>query len=522
MDYKFDTTTEPWIPVVRNGTLSEVSLRDVGISAHEISAISDPIPIVEFGIYRLLVALVMDIWQFEDSRDLEDLMDLEKFDPGKIENYFDKYQNRFDLFDRDWPFLQTGNMGDEPKPISGILPSIPSGTSAYHFHHFRENNFGVAPAPAARLLTTFAPFMTAGGAGKSPSINGAPPWYVLINGQSLFHTICLNCYVGPLELLGDAPPAWRNPLPPKSDGRCTRTSLPEALTWRPRQIQLIPDGPGVCSLTGVQSPVLVNTMKFLPGASCDFTWTDPSVPYRITEKGSIVMRPQDGKEIWRDTGPLALLHDKTYESSDTKIRFSRPLLVDQFQRFVEDQRIDKDTPLSLTVYGMRTDMKMKVFEWQREMLRIPLPMVIGSKFSLLAQEFMEEANGVEYELKRSIKHLYPRDAAGNAKGLGTLIANTTRQFWFDLRPKYEDMLNSLSNAKDEEQTSKIRDEWRDSMMKIAWNGFNSASDGFDTYADSMQREVEARLMLKRRLFSLFETPDEKASRIKASKKGGRD
>jgi hypothetical protein len=57
-------------------------------------------------------------------------------------------------------------------------------------------------------------------AGLSPSINGAPPWYALVQGRILFETLCLNCPVLS-DLLpqaqGDAPPAWRNktPVPPR-------------------------------------------------------------------------------------------------------------------------------------------------------------------------------------------------------------------------------------------------------------------------------------------------------------------
>ncbi len=517
----FDLLTQPWIPVIRGGKAVEVNLKDVLYSAHEISAISDRLPIAEFGLYRFLVALVMDIRDFKESLDLEELMNAGRFDTASIDDYFGKWGHCFDLFDATQPFLQTADLDALPdRPLSGMLPCVPSGTAACQFHHFGESDFGVSPAAAARLLTTIAPFMTAGGAGLAPSINGAPPWYVLVNGETLFKTLCLNCFVGHLELQGDALPAWRNPLPPKSDGRCTKTSLLEALTWRPRQIQLVPGGPGVCSISGEHSPVLVSKMKFRAGASCDFTWTDPSVPYKISDKGPLVMRPQDGKEIWRDTGPLALLRKGIYESPNARVQFARPLLVEQFEWLVKDGRISRDTPLVLTAYGMRTDMKMKVFEWQKETLRVPTPLVVGSKFASFAQEAIDDAGTVEYLLKKAIKHLARDDGKGNPRALDTLIANAARHYWSTLRPIYTTLLEELAELPDYQHAEAkfiVQDKWRDEVRKVVMKAFDSASGGLDTYGESIRRQVEARLNLTNALRNLFATPEQKDARMKKSK-----
>lgn len=503
----FNLITEPWIPVVRDGGLSEVSLKEILYSAHKISCISDSSPIVEFGIYRFLVALVMDIWEFHGISDLKKLIDTGLFSSDKIDEYFHKYGCGFDLFDAERPFLQTADISDlSVKPISRLSPCIPSGTAANHFHHFAESDFGVSPAAAARLLTTSAPFMTAGGSGMSPSINGAPPWYTLINGKTLFHTICLNCYAEPMEMTGDAPPAWRTPLPLRRDDRCTGTSLLEALTWRPRQIRLIPSGSGVCSISGKQSAIIVRTMQYCAGASCGFHWTDPSVPYRITEKGSTVMRLQDGRDIWRDIGPFALLNDKAYESPNTRIRFTRPLLIDQFQHIIQDQCFSADKSITLTMYGMRTDMKMKVFEWRKEMLTIPISLISRSASALFLQELIEEADKVEYILKRTLKHLYPKDAVGNPKGLNTLIDDAIHQYWFDLRLEYDDILHRLGASSIEVQPEDrltIQDEWRREIRRTARQAFDNSTEDLDTYGDSIQCLIEARLMLNKTLKNLF-------------------
>src|SRR5207244_1069096 len=145
-----------------------------------------PLPTVEFGLYRLLVTLVLDIFELQSADNLESLLDagsFDAFDAVRIDAYFDSLKERFDLFHAKYPFLQTPGMTSEkPKPLAALLQPLPSGTNANHFHHGNESAFAACPAAAARLLTTIAPFMTAGGAGLSPSLNGAPPWYALARG----------------------------------------------------------------------------------------------------------------------------------------------------------------------------------------------------------------------------------------------------------------------------------------------------------------------------------------------------
>lgn len=233
------------------------------------------------------------------------------------------------------------------------------------------------------------------------------------------------------------------------------------------------------------------------------------------------MRPQDGKEIWRDTGPLALLREGTYESPKAKVRFARPSLVDQFERLVLNDCIPRDTPLSLNIYGMRTDMKMKVFEWQKETLSpVPGTLVIGSKFADFAQEAIEDADRVEYALKRAIKHLARDDGKGNPKALDSLIANATRQYWSALRPVYCDLLKELAAVRADQRAEAkflVEDKWRKDVKQAVMRVFDQASDGFDTYGDSIQRQVEARLSLTRALAKLFETPEQEDARKKKSK-----
>lgn len=524
MTPNFDLITGPWIPVIRltDGGLEEVGLRDALLRAHEYRAVRDSLPTVEFGLYRLLVVLALDIFQLEDTEMLSDLLATGRFDAAAVDSYFTRWQGRFDLFSQKYPFLQTAGMGgDAAKPLAGLLPPIPSGTNAAHFHHANEGDFGVSPAAAARLLTAVAPFMTAGGAGLAPSINGAPPWYALVIGDTLFQTLCSNAFVLDWQTLTLGQPAWREDRAVVPGERCKGADLLEGWTWRPRRLQLIPGGPGVCSLTGQDSPVLVRGMKFAPGASCDFTeggWRDPSVPYRVDDKGPKVMRPQEGKEVWRDAAPLALLDSRSYTHGGSKINYERPQIVEQWAQMVRERYIGEG-PLRLALYGMRTDLKMKVFEWYGETLSLPAALVLNGAFAERVQMEMERAGSIEYALKKAIQKTYKREGKGNAKAFDDLIAYAQRRFWSGIHSAWDGLLRDiapLTTAQAAEWAS-ARARWWGAIRKQGEAALTAAIGDLDTDAGALRRQVEAEQSFQNALHGVLATPEEKEAREAARK-----
>lgn len=131
--------------------------------------------------------------------------------------------------------------------------------------------------------------------------NGSPPWYVLIHGKSLFETLVLNLLVIPTRYQLDmGVPAWRRDTPVQNK-EYNVTGYLEAMTWQPRRVQLIPqEQAGVCSMDSSETPITINQMYFTAGATSRVSWTDPNVPYRITDKGIFPYRPQED----RSSSPL--------------------------------------------------------------------------------------------------------------------------------------------------------------------------------------------------------------------------
>ena len=527
MSPKFDLIAEPWIPVVRlsDGGLEEVGLRDALVHAHEYRAVRDPLPTAEFGLYRVLTVLLLDIFQPKNKTALGRIMGGKRFDAEAVDAYFTQWTDRFDLFSAKYPFLQTAGMaGEAAKPLAGLLPPIPSGTNAAHFYHAQEDAFGVSPAAAARLLTTMAPFMTAGGAGLAPSLNGAPPWYALIVGDTLFATLCANAYVLDRQTLALGKPAWREDKAVTPGERCLRADLLEGWTWRSRRIQLVPSGPGRCSLTGQESAALVRAMKFIAGASCDFTnggWRDPSVPYKIDDKGPKVMRPTEGKQVWRDTAPLALLN----EHSGSEKQFRRPLIIEQWTQMVNEEYFEKG-PLRLALYGMRTDLKMKVFEWHAEPMTLPCALVLDEEYGKRVLGEMARADSIAYALKRAIQKTYKREGKGNAKAFEDLIAYAQRQFWNDSHEAWKTLLNRMAALPptDEEGWSGVQRIWWTALRKQGKTALAAAIGDLDTDAEALRRQVDAEQSFQNALYVILATEAEKTAReaAKKTKKTGKE
>ena len=100
----FNLWTERWVPVLfENGDRREVGLRDLLQRAHEMVEIDDPLPTVCYGLYRMLVALVMDIHQFEELDQLADALEKGRFEAENLGTYEDEFGKLFDLFDEKRP-----------------------------------------------------------------------------------------------------------------------------------------------------------------------------------------------------------------------------------------------------------------------------------------------------------------------------------------------------------------------------------------------------------------------------------
>lgn len=354
--------------------------------AHAYQSVRDTSPMTEYSVYRFLIVFLMDMLRPEDDDALDGLLAEGHFDPDVIRGYITACEQegvRFDLFDPERPFLQTTYRKDwdrEPKSVTVLDYSIPNGNNHIHFDHKRVSTV-YTPGEALRMLFAAQIFCTAAAQGYPSNVNGAPPWFTLIQGRNLFETLVFGMLeTDRIELPLDCPPVlWRNfnEVTPKQ--KVARTSWLFGMYFPARRIHLIPSEDGH-SVLGVY---------FSQGMNYEVTdaWEDPHVTYRITQKGRFNWKPSDDETIWRNLTDLI----------DTKGKRA-PQIVAQYE--------DLDTfdrPLSLTLYGVQTN-QANYIKAQRHDLQIP-KQLLGNETALrFITGYIAQAERLGRAMYKSLTH----------------------------------------------------------------------------------------------------------------------
>jgi hypothetical protein len=113
---------------------------------------------------------------------------------NRVQAFGQTHARRFDLFDPQAPFLQTGDVplhsNHNPQPVARLLAEIPVATERIHFTHVTDDRHRLCPACCARGVGDGAGVRLFWRAqAYVPSINGVPPIYVLPAGDTLFETL---------------------------------------------------------------------------------------------------------------------------------------------------------------------------------------------------------------------------------------------------------------------------------------------------------------------------------------------
>ncbi len=492
-----------WIPVEDfSGQQKEVGILDLFKDADSLRGIVDPAPTIEYGLYRFLFAFLMDALEIAETRDAERVIK-QGLDLAKITDYAKAWESRFDLFDIKHPFLQTppvpGKNEDKINAISRLLQQLPSGTGEIFFDHQLEDQHAFSPAVCARALCTIAPFMTAGGAGYAPSINGAPGWYVLVKGSNLAETLAFNLVGLPIPTnSGSEPPPWRSDRVVVEKQEVSQFSTLEGLTWQPRRVLLVPpetETPGECTYSGVRVDYLIREVKFAPGFKARGEFHDPYVPYRTGKKGRRPIRPREGREVWRDTGPLMLLEDRDFQGRNERVSFDRPLVVTQFKMLQERRTIPKTRVLKIVVYGIRTDLKMKIFEWHRVELSLPAGLLEKPGLAFKIYKAMETAEDVAYCLRGAIATAYPGEGGKGSDAFANLMNTGERRYWRVLEPRFRgEFLEDLTQLDFSKPNSyqPLRKKWIRTLRAEGERALNFILEPLDADARSLKNQVSGR------------------------------
>ncbi|MBA4376537.1 MAG: type I-E CRISPR-associated protein Cse1/CasA [Anaerolinea sp.] len=535
----FNLWNEAWITLEgRDGDLSQHSIRETLLHAHEFLAIYDPSPLVIVGMHRLLTAILQDALNPQENSDLEALWERGSFPFESIDRFEKQYADRFDLFSLDKPFYQSADLPLAPQTnkdkndgttIARLFPELPSGGLLTHYRHNLEDEHVFSPAMAAAGLVAMPPFVSSGGAGLIPSINGVPPIYVLPGGKTLFEALAASLISA--QMLTDHYATrkgdlawWKRPAPlivEKSHKKKKNMSIEESrqlsevgylhgLTFPARKIRLHPERVNaVCTRSGQRCGWGVKTMAFQMGESKleDTVWSDPFAAYKLPpkpkskvfkqksqkpadeNKAKKPIRPTRGRAAWREFIGLFL------QSADQENQTQRPLILDQLAQLKVGKRYEV---YPFRCFALQTDGKMKFFEWMDFGFDIP-PALLNDPGGAL---WTYQALNLAKDCATTITGLFSQHFGGvgkNRERFKRLRARIEEDYWASLAGEFRQFVLKLGDRDAQQQA--FRD-WLDTTTSIAQKVFDIAADSTGDDGSTLRAIVEGKADCKYELTRL--------------------
>jgi CRISPR system Cascade subunit CasA len=479
------------------------------LEAHRYTAIYDSSPLVVVGIHRLLVAILQAALNPQKDADLFALWKAGRFPEGPIQDFAAQYDQRFDLFSLNQPFLQSADLPLAPdrssktKTVGYLLPEWPSGTGVIHYRHLTEGDHVVCPACATRGLVTIPCFATSGGAGIKPSINGVPPIYVIPSGRTLFESLAaslvLPAHQPSAAALQRDTPWWQHPPIVGHGDEVIEVGYLHSLTFPARRVRLHPrPAPAACMRCGAFSDWTVRTMVFEMGESRPkdaALWMDPFAAYRLPDgksaKAPTPVRPNEGKVLWREYAALFLTQPSGKEEGR---RTLRPRVLDQ----LSDLEIAPPSGLlALRCVGLRTDMKAKIFEWLDAGFEVPAALLADETAGWTVQHatrFAEDAAG-------SIVGVFKKAFGGagkNANRYADLRQRMLNRYWAELSPGFRTFVLDLAQGR----AAAAVEAWSTEVIHQAQTAFRQAADATGERAADLRRQALGWQECQRRLGGL--------------------
>ena len=457
----FNLCNEPWIPVLYvSGQTQEVSLKQLFDESNSIRKIHSGDATTDVAILGVAVAIFFRA-VLENTEEYGELYRepkkwIQNISSGGseqlyfVQDYLKKYQDRFNLFDAERPFMQVADLHTSKGEVKPVSRLVLDSESEYFSMRAEQALTSLSYAEAARYLVTVQAYDYSGiksGAVGDPRVKGGRGypigvgWYgttgkIIIHGENLIETLlyCID-YEQLLNVekvkgkshriaLQDKP-VWERELPDTAAPRAYKGGDPtkykdepapaagmcEILTWQSRRVRLFPENGRV---TGV---LVWNGDKWLDRN----TYTDPLTAYRFSKNQSTqthyVWMPQTHsaeRTLWRGADALLTrlsssqekqnkpatvirqISSGKYFSPDTKTKIQLVGMVYGTQSSIVEETIDESVTLEL---GILTEQGAEISAMVRD--NIQLTMDASIALGQYAGNLLRAA-GKEYEFRPSV------------------------------------------------------------------------------------------------------------------------
>lgn len=457
----FNLCYEPWIPVLDvSGQTQEVSLKQLFDESNLIRKIhsgdaTTDVAILGVAVVIFFRAVLENTGEFGELN-REPKKWIQNISSGGserlyfVQDYLKKYQDRFNLFDAEHPFMQVADLHTSKGEIKPVSRLVLDSESEYFSMRAEKTLTSLSYAEAARYLVTVQAYDYSGiksGAVGDPRVKGGRGypigvgWYgatgkIIVHGENLIETLlyCID-YEQLLNVekvrgknhrlaLNDkpvwerkdpdaaAPRAYTGGDPDKyKDEPTPATGMCEILTWQSRRVRLFPENGRV---TGV---LVSNGDKWLDRN----TYADPLTAYRFSKNQSTqthyVWMPQTHsaeRTLWRGADALLTrlsssqekqnkpstiirqISSGKYFSPDTKTKIQLIGMVYGTQSSIVEETIDESMTLELSIL---TEQGAEISTMVRDNIQLTMDAAIA-----LGQYVgnLLRAAGKEYEFRPTV------------------------------------------------------------------------------------------------------------------------
>jgi CRISPR system Cascade subunit CasA len=511
MTFSFNLIDEPWIPCVdHQGQLVEVGLHDLLLQAQHLQAICCETPLMTAAMMPVVLALLHRVFGPEGSDEWEVLWEMGQFPSEPLEVYFERWQDRFDLFHPEYPFYQVRDRRLEPKSTLYLAASIANTYTLFN-HVVEETAPPLTPTQAALTLLTAQFFRLGGGvtSKQTPNlIDGSLAKGVLFfaYGNNLFETLTLNLVRYPDDLIlshtPDDKPIWEHddPFRQRAVGKQILNLTPKGyldyLTWQTFHIEFFPE-------VDVHGDVVVPSATVVPVARLTRDVFSPQKRYirKAQDKDWKLLRFNREKAIWRDYHSLLSLSNKNAKP---------PAVIEWLSDLAEYGILAAGYNLQLTSIGMLADQAEPIF-YRQEQMPLPVAVLQNPTFITSISQAIKHAEDVAIELRLAamtlaryiVTHgkgdkLTPKDTRSKVQG------NLVRQwgvisiFWMNLEPIFWDYIASL-----EDDSTDSNQVWCDVLIQQAREGLAAIAYSSGNNAAALKGQINAERQLNARLKKLF-------------------
>lgn len=472
---RFNLIDEKWIPVrFPNGTREELGIRDTLLRSKEIAAIEDPSPLVVAALHRFLLAVLYRA--LEGPTDIDQAKSLFKagLPSKKIEAYLEKWQDRFWLFDKKFPFGQIPTF--EPKAWRAwttLAAEHNADNAKVLFDHVDVGAAGtISAAAAVRWLLATQTFSVSAGkselshTGTAPSATAA---IVLPLGLDLQDTLLLSLVPQNREVATVDLPQWERD--PESVERLREgvaraaSGLADRYTWRVRSIRL-----------KTNDSINIGDLAFASGVeNLSVDQVDPMLGYRVDDqRGRFPIQFRD-RGLWRDFD--SLLPDESHLA---------PMVIEHATTLARSNR--ERFPRSVMVLGQANN-KAKIEYWRMERFALPAALAGRHPVRTEIRQLLKDAEEVQKSLWLSCRS-FARDllSRGEREPAGKDISGFVEQmpvsswYWSTLESHFQQILREYTL---ESHPDDIRCQWLKYVrhtLKRAWERHRASVAMGDAWA----------------------------------------